>query len=406
MKSFTLPSTGVLNVSFEPASTTVATDENTLKLFPLNGFSSSDFSKTVNIVNGSTDSRQLIKNAVRFQRLEFGGQNLSGDNNTYAGNQIISEGNPSNPGTISNLIFENQTGGGRNFRLRDLNANPNAHVTLIDDGGNQVIKDELTVRNSIRVAPLSGNTLLNLAVTPTTAIHRIWSKDATIDIANPYSGTSDNKIKLGNEYQTSKNTITFTGNGQTNTINMGDVNKICTNVININSAAGGSNNLYLGNAASPGGLTLSGGQTVNAISNTIGPSTTTLPTSQAILNYFLPGTSDGSMTLAFKLGTLTQNQFYIRSQILGMRFYRPNTSGTGNIYFVTTDATNTYLQITLELDSALPIGTTLFTSMVEFANSTFAMTKAVLTAAKIVQVQIKGSGYLGGQTFLIPPFFA
>ena len=416
MKSFTLPSTGVLNVSFEPASTTVATDENTLKLFPLNGFSSSDFSKTVNIVNAKTDGRQVIRNPVRYRQLEIGSTQDTSDNSALQGCKIYADDITDN-NRLTHIQLQQQALTTKIFRPRNVVSSTGPYLDFIDNGGNQAIlgptyiwgssdnfmgysKDtgSLPTERSIKIGfkQTGDNTTANSYLEE-------HGKFNSIELSSLTAGVVGiNTITLGNNVASQSNSFSTAGAVQSNYLNIGNASKSCTNNVSILSSTGGSNNFYLGDGTVPGNFTLSGGQTINKISTDLAADhpATALPTALSVWTiYGTPYRASVGQTVTFD--GQSKAVAFLTTKMNYNVVIQLNTDISIN--FTTTTSGSTVMNIPLWYSTAAAVGSTAFTSYVEFGTGTFTPIIGKFTTPSVITVTILGNGFTGLNKFWIPP---
>lgn len=398
-----------VNIMFDENPSAPATTDNTLHLFALNGIQTKDFEKTVNTERAFDDQRQIIKNPVRFKQLEIGGQLQTTDTFLNAGSKIISEANPLINGNQTNLILSGQDVGPKSFRIRNLGA-ITGNQDLIDTGGGQQIKTKLSVTGTTTSDLLVGfsdsysTRFLNTHANASSSSNEMTLKGAYNSILmQNASGPGVNQVKFGQNTTTQNNQLIMTGATTTNNIiSIGDTNYQSTNTFNMQSAVGGSSNMYIGSQTALGSLTISGSTQINKITTDMGVdnNNTTLPTCSAVRNYYGTSTSY-ALNVRFDFAGQTLQCAYYQKKNNNMTYY---IQYAVPIQFTTTENTNTDLVITLPSSTVSLIGSTIFASYVEFGDGSFTPIIGKLTSNTVITVKIKGNGFTGLHVFDIPPF--
>lgn len=411
--SFTTKYATPVNIMFDENPTAVATPDNTLHLFALNGIQTKDFEKTVNTERAQTDQRQIIKNPVRFKQLQIGGQFQSTDDFTQTGSKIESLSNPAVTNTLTHLEFMAQSYLERTFVLRNVSNKPtySGRVYLIDSAGDQDINGSLRIIQSgtqanFRVGDSSSSNFLlqsNYISAANNNLQMYMNANSNSLQLGSSTQSSTNRISLGAAGTPGFNTFETLGSPQTNNIKIGINTVNCTNTVSIVSGSGGSNNLYIGDATVSGQLILSGTQPINQVVtdfSSIGVTNSTIPTTKAVADFVAYGYGAFSMGYSFAgdTGTITTGYRTIGKVVT----ISPGNYSTLN--FTTTASTNTVLQLTGFPAINGAVGLVVLNSYVTFGDGSYSPIVGKKKTLTEIEVTIRGSGFTGMNSFEIPVF--
>lgn len=415
--SFTTKYATPVNIMFDENPTAVATPDNTLHLFALNGIQTKDFEKTVNTERLVGDQRQIIKNPVRFKQLEISSQSTSDASDIYT-NQCSKIFSLATPGSsrYTHLQLEEQSYAETNFKFRNIGSKAAyGSPEVLDTAGGQTIAGNLSIKDTVSnnvylyMNLLSANVGFSInasgnASTVNRNTIEALGKDNSMTLAGKTTGVqSTNKISLGDASAAQLNTFQMVGLQANNAFIMGSSTHNHTNTFSMTSGSGGSNNMYLGDATVPGQLILSGTQPVNKIVTSITGvemTNSTIPTTLAITNLY--GYSFGVFSMGYSFAGITGTLNTGFRRIAGLVYITPGNYTT--IDFTTTSSTNTVLTL-----SGMPYisgtnGLVLFNSYVNFEDGSYSPITARKVTIDSIAVTIRGNGFTGINKFEIPVF--